>query len=284
MVVCRDFETRHGRTLSYEVYKPRDDGTGMPVMFIHGWRSSPAMFHDLVSCLDHGDIRCILPHLTRDASLTRDHAARASPRAALDLIDELRIDHLGLVAFGMFGGSIVRYLVRELGYRRFTFVSLLAPGPCSIDTPAREAFWNMLPAETRAKILDLPADVLDSMVQKAVDLFNMQGTAAVREGLYADLHSLVEEISTLASAAKKKHEACHIPVEVICGEIDEVVPLELSFKTVRYFGEVHISVIPLAGHNFVTDFYEETARCMQEFLAERVNIASPLTSPRRARP
>ncbi|MEX2680241.1 MAG: alpha/beta fold hydrolase [Candidatus Sigynarchaeota archaeon] len=258
--------------MSYEVYKPRNDGTGMPVLFIHGWRSSPAMFHDLVACLDHGGIHCILPRLATDALSDCDHASRPSVQTALDLIDELRIERFGVVAFGMFGGSIVRHIIRELGYWRLAFVLLLAPGPCCIDTPAREAFWNMLPAETRAKILDVPSGVLDSMVQKAVDLFNVQGTSASREELYADLHSMAEELVALARSAKKKHEACRIPVGIICGELDEVVPLELSFKTVRDFGQVHVSVIPLAGHNFVTDFYEETARCMQEFLDKQVKL------------
>ncbi len=261
---------RRSRRLEYEVYRPSDESTGIPVLFLHGWRASPAMFHDLVACMDHGGIRCILPHLASDAAPSRDTDPPSPALAALDLIDELHIDRLGIVAFGMFGGPIVRHIIHELGYQRFAFITLLSPGPCLIDTPARDAFWNMLPVETRARILDLPPDTLDAMVRKAVDLFAVQGSAASREGLYADLHSMAGEIAALASGARKKHDACSVPIEVICGELDEVIPLELSFKTVRDFGEVHVSVIPLAGHDFVTDFYEETARCMQEFLAERV--------------
>jgi pimeloyl-ACP methyl ester carboxylesterase len=257
--------------MSYEVYRPAPRDAGMPVLFIHGWRSSPAMFHDLVACLDHSGINCILPHFTSEAVSSHGSAARSPPLAALDLIDELRVDRLGIVAFGMFGGSIARSIIRKLGYQRLTFVSLLSPGPCLIDTPARDAFWNMLPTETRARILDLPADALDAMVQKAVDLFAENGSATSRDKLQADLHSMAEEILALSVTAARKHEACTVPVEVICGELDEVVPLELSFKTVQNFGEVHVSVIPLAGHHFVTDFYEETARCMQEFLSERVD-------------
>ncbi len=256
--------------MPYEVYKPAFQDAGMPVLFIHGWRSSPAMYHDLVACLDDADIRCILPHFTSEAPFNHGSTARSSPRAVIDLIDELHIDRFGIVAFGMFGGSIARRLVQELGYQRFIFISLLSPGPCIIDTPAREAFWNMLPSETRARILDLPADLLYAMVQKAVDLFDMNGSASSRDGLRTDLHSMAEEILALSCTTAKKRVAYPVPVEVICGELDEVVPLELSFKTVRDFGEVHVSVIPLAGHHFVTDFYEETARCIQEFLTERV--------------
>jgi pimeloyl-ACP methyl ester carboxylesterase len=234
------------------------------------------MFHDLVACLGNSGINCILPHFTSEAAPSHYPAARSSPRAALDLIDELHIDRLGMVAFGMFGGSIARRLVRELGYHRFTFISLLSPGPCLIDTPVRDAFWNMLPAETRATILDISADALDAMVQKAVDLFGVNGSATSRDGVLADLHSMAEEMLAISGAAARKHEECPVPVEVICGELDEVIPLELSFKTVRDFGEVHVSVIPLAGHDFVTDFYEETARCMQEFLAERVELYTHL--------
>ncbi|MBN2152683.1 MAG: alpha/beta hydrolase [Candidatus Lokiarchaeota archaeon] len=270
MVTSRDFEARRGRAAPYEIYKPSDGETGLPVMFIHGWRSSPAMFHDLVACLDHGSICCILPHLASDASRRHDSSSRTPHLAALDLIDELHVDRLGIVAFGMFGGSIARHVIRELGYHRFAFVSLLSPGPCIIDSPAREAFWNMLPVETRAKILDLSPGALDAMVQKAVDLFDVRGSTASREGLYDDLHSMAEEILALGGAARKKHRTCIVPVEVICGELDEVIPLELSFKTVRDFGEVNVSVIPLAGHHFVAEFYEETAECMREFLDERV--------------
>lgn len=271
MVACRDFEVRVGRTMPYEVYRPSSRDTGLPVMFIHGWRSSPTMFHDLVTCLDHGGLRCILPHFTSDGAPGHYPDARASLHGLLGLIDELRVDRLGLVAFGMFGGSIARRLIQALGIRRFAFVTLLSPGPCLVDTPARDAFWNMLPAETRARIIDLPADAIDVLVQKAVDLFGSNGQAPTRDDVYTDLHSMAEEIIALSGEVEKKHEACPVPVEVICGELDEIVPLELAFKTVRNFGEVHVSVIPLAGHHFVTDFYEETARCMQEFLVERVN-------------
>ncbi|NMC08389.1 MAG: alpha/beta hydrolase [Candidatus Lokiarchaeota archaeon] len=278
VVAWRDFEVRHGRSMSYEVYKPSLDGQGMHVICIHDWQASPGTFHGLVTCLDGLGLRCIIPRF--DCNHPPNNGPNNVPgngtrscswhESLLDLLEELHVDRFGIIAFGMFGGSIARHVMQALGMHRYTFVSLLSPGPCLIDTPARDAFWNMLPAETRARILDLPRDAIAAMASRAVDLFNLSGSARSRDELSADLDRLVDELVALSDTAPPKHGTCTVPVEVICGELDEVVPLELAFKTVRHFREVHVNVIPLAGHHFLEDFCEEAARCLQEFLVTRV--------------
>ena len=249
----------------------------MIALFINGWDSSPAFFHDLVRSIDALNLRCILVDFkfdTRDAGTT---FVKMSPVARAvtikELLDELAIDRLGIVAFGMFGGAIARQLVQKLGIDRFKFITMLAPGPCLIDNTLRDAFWNLLPLETRSGILDMKREDLHALAQKAVDLFHDGFTPRLtRDEMLTDLLGMVDELHVISDIqASKQRHAFGIPVEMICGELDEVVPLELSFKTMRGFGEVQVNIIPMAGHFFPLDYPEETANCIRDFLVEKVD-------------
>ncbi len=89
-----------------------DLGVGSPVVFIHGWPVSHAMWEYQVTPLREAGLRCITYDRrgfgASDASLdTYDYNALADDLKCL--LDELNLQDVTLVGFSMGGGEVVRY-------------------------------------------------------------------------------------------------------------------------------------------------------------------------------
>ena len=82
-----------------------------------------------------------------------------------------------------------------------------------------------------------------------------------------DLKTMIEEIAYVKNFDPDSDEfVTDIPVQIICGELDEFIPPVLSYKVSRVFKEIFFQVIPFAGHYFPLDFPEETAGIINDFL------------------
>ncbi|MDO9081059.1 MAG: alpha/beta fold hydrolase [Desulfuromonadales bacterium] len=111
----------------------RSSGSGAPLVLIHGWGSSAAIFDQLMSLLP--DCHCLAPDLpgygASTAATTVDLAALAK-----DLIDWL--DALGLEKVTLLGWSLGGMIAQELVARfpqRFERLILLSTSPCFVSTP-----------------------------------------------------------------------------------------------------------------------------------------------------
>ena len=126
-------ETRDGQQLFY-----RDIGTGKPVVFVHGWTLSSAIWRDQLGWLaDHG-LRAV-------AYDRRGHGQSSKPANGYDyetlsgdlaaLLDRLDLSDVTLVGHSMGSGEVVRYLARH-GTTRVARVLLVAPTtPYALKTP-----------------------------------------------------------------------------------------------------------------------------------------------------
>lgn len=117
-----------GRTFAW-----RSSGSGAPLVLIHGWGSSAAIFDELMSLLP--DCHCLAVDLpgygASTAATTIDLAAHAK-----DLLHWL--DALGLEKVTLLGWSLGGMIVQELAARfpqRFERLILLATTPCFVATP-----------------------------------------------------------------------------------------------------------------------------------------------------
>lgn len=117
-----------GRTFAW-----RTSGRGAPLVLIHGWGSSTAIFDELMSRLP--DCHCHAPDLPGYGAST---AAATIDLVALvkDLIDWF--DALGLEKVTLLGWSLGGMIAQELAARfpqRVERLILLATTPCFVSTP-----------------------------------------------------------------------------------------------------------------------------------------------------
>jgi len=117
-------QTRDGQQLFY-----RDAGTGRPVMFVHGWTLSSAIWRGQLDWLASKSLRAV-------AYDRRGHGQSTKPASGYDydtlsgdlasVLDHLDLSDVTLVGHSMGGGEVVRYLARH-GTARIARVLLIAP-------------------------------------------------------------------------------------------------------------------------------------------------------------
>ncbi|MDO9383576.1 MAG: alpha/beta hydrolase [Hyphomicrobiaceae bacterium] len=117
------FKTRDGTHLFYE-----DTGTGKPLVLIHGWPLSSAMWEYQLNELPERGIRCIA--YDRRGFGKSDHPAVGFDYDTLasdlnDLLEHLDLHDVTLAGFSMGGGEVVRYL-STYGSDRVTRIALIA--------------------------------------------------------------------------------------------------------------------------------------------------------------
>jgi pimeloyl-ACP methyl ester carboxylesterase len=207
-------------------------------------------------------------------STSKQHAADM-----VDLLGYLNVSKFGVLAFSMFGGSIARRLAL-VSHDMLKFLILLSPGPCFIDSTPRHVFWNMLPGDIKADILELEDGFLQSLIEKVArflqeSLKSLSPTNGSKSFILEDLHNMVKEFTYVKKFDPGKSEyLTDVPVQIICGELDEFIPPVLSYKVSKIFKEILFQVIPFAGHYFPLDFPEETARLVKEFVQNLIDPSS----------
>ena len=122
-------ETRDGQRLFTIDQGAGDKGAGRPIVFIHGWTLSSAIWSLQIEALASQGLRAI-------AYDRRGHGQSSKPDAGYDyetlagdlatLLDKLDLTDVVLVGHSMSAGEVVRYLARH-GTARVSRVMLVAP-------------------------------------------------------------------------------------------------------------------------------------------------------------
>jgi non-heme chloroperoxidase len=117
-------ETRDGQQLFH-----RDIGTGKPVVFVHGWTLSSAIWRGQLDWLAEQGLRAVAYDRRGHGQSTKPESGYDSETLASDLatvLDGLDLKEATLVAHSMGSGEVVRYLARH-GTARVARVMLVAP-------------------------------------------------------------------------------------------------------------------------------------------------------------
>jgi len=128
----RYVQTRDGQQLFH-----RDTGTGKPVVFVHGWTLSSAIWRGQLDWLAGQGLRAI-------AYDRRGHGQSAKPETGYDyetlsgdlatVLEQLDLKEVTLVGHSMGSGEVVRYLARH-GTTRVARVMLVGPTtPFALET------------------------------------------------------------------------------------------------------------------------------------------------------
>ena len=261
-----------------EIYY-EDVGKGQPVVLIHGWPLSGRMWEAQVNALTDAGYRCVIYDRRGFGSSGRPAGGYDYDTFASDLRDvvmALNLRNAVLAGFSMGGGEVARYLGRY-GEDRVARAMLVAAVPPFLlrtaDNPEgvdRAVFDGMLAGVKRDRI---------GFLADFVKLFyNWEpGTPKLGEDALAYSKSLAWIASPLATQQcivafgttdfRKDLEKITVPVLVVHGDADRIVPFEVSGKrAAAIIKGSRVEVIHGAPHGLTATHGAELNSLMLGFL------------------
>jgi non-heme chloroperoxidase len=249
-------ETPDGQQLFYE-----DVGTGRPVVFIHGWTLSSAIWRGQLDWLAEHGLRAI-------AYDRRGHGRSSKPQDGYDydmladdlasLIDRLDLADAVLVGHSMGSGEVVRYLARH-GTRRVARVMLVAPttpfglrtadNPEGVDAQIYDKIIEALEADLRSYFIAgmpglLGANASSDLIDWAMSI-GLQASPQARIGCMRALS---------ATDFRPEMGAVTVPTMILCGTADAPNIVASSHRTQAAIPDSRLEIYEGAPHAlFVTE-------------------------------
>lgn len=243
-----------------------DQGTGNPVVLIHGWPLSHEMWDYQLAELPKHNIRVIAYDRRGFGKSTQTWDGYDYDTLADDLkavLDTLNLNNVTLVGFSMGGGEVARYMSRHGGARvaKVAFVSAVTPyllktddNPDGVD---KDTFDTMVENINKDR-----ADFLQTFSKQfyGVGLISHPVSQAHLDGDFARAY-VASHRATVACARsfsetdfRSDLTQIHVPVLIIHGDADKTVPIESSGElTANALPNAHYLVYDGAPHGlFVT--------------------------------
>jgi peroxiredoxin len=261
-----------------EIYY-EDVGRGRPVVLIHGWPLSGRMWEGQVNALLDAGYRCVTYDRRGFGNSGRPGGGFDYDTFSSDLRDvvtALDLQNAMLVGFSMGGGEVARYLGRY-GDDRVSRAMLvaavppfLAKTPDNPDGVDRSVFDGMVAGVKRDRI-----GFLSEFLR---GFFNWEpGKPVPSEEAIAYAKSIAWVASPLATQQcitafgttdfRRDLAKIRIPVLVVHGDADRIVPLELSArKAAAAIAGSRLEVIPGAPHGLTATHGDELNRLILSFL------------------
>lgn len=265
-------------TPSTEIYY-EDLGQGTPVVLIHGWPLSQAMWEGQINALTAGGYRCVAYDRRGFGRSGRpvggyDYDTFASDLN--DLLTTLDLRGVTLAGFSMGGGEVARYIGRY-GTERISKAMLVgAVPPFLLQTPDN-------PAGVPEAVFD---EMLAGVVQDRVAFFESffknffnwtPGSGTPSDDVVAFAKSIAWHASPLATQQcivafgktdfRADLKAFDVPTLVIHGDRDQIVPIEVSGKlSAQLIPGARLEVVKGAPHGFAATHGAELNQLMLDFL------------------
>jgi peroxiredoxin len=265
-------------TPSTEIYY-EDLGQGTPVVLIHGWPLSQAMWEGQINALTAAGYRCVAYDRRGFGRSGRpvggyDYDTFASDLN--DLLTTLDLRGVTLAGFSMGGGEVARYIGRY-GTERISKAMLVgAVPPFLLQTPDN-------PAGVPEAVFD---EMLAGVVQDRVAFFESffknffnwtPGSGTPSDDVVAFAKSIAWHASPLATQQcivafgktdfRADLKAFDVPTLVIHGDRDQIVPIEVSGKlSAQLIPGARLEVVKGAPHGFAATHGAELNQLMLDFL------------------
>ena len=244
-----------------------DQGTGNPVVLIHGWPLSHEMWDYQLAELPKHDLRIIAYDRRGFGKSTQTWDGYDYDTLADDLkavLDELNLHNVTLVGFSMGGGEVARYMSRHGGARvsKVAFVSAVTPFLLKTDNNpdgvGKDTFDTMVDTINKDR-----ADFLQTFGKQfyGVSLMSHPVSQAHLDGdfarAYVASHKATVDCVRSFSETDFRHDLTQIrvPVLIVHGDADKTVPIESSGElTANALPNAHYLVYEGAPHGlFVTE-------------------------------
>ncbi|MFD3625447.1 alpha/beta fold hydrolase [Streptomyces sp. NPDC058698] len=258
----------------------RDQGRGMPVIFIHGTPSHSYEWRDVVPHVEAGGFRAVtydlLGYGRSERPVDRDTSVAAQTDLLAHLLDALDIDRADIVAHDIGGAIGLRFAVaRPERVRRLMVIDSVS--------------YDSWPSPTWRRIIDEHLDDCMSMSQEAFDdLLTRQLAMTVADAslMTGDVlrSYLAPHRSALGRASFFEHQVRHydakyteeisdalgrltMPVRILWGEEDQWQPLRYARRLSDAIPDADLVTVPDAGHFLMEDAPERVVDEIRNFLA-----------------
>ena len=261
-----------------EIYY-EDMGRGRPVVLIHGWPLSGRMWEGQVNALLDAGYRCVTYDRRGFGNSGRPGGGFDYDTFSSDLRDvvtALDLQHAMLVGFSMGGGEVARYLGRYGDDRVSRAMLVAAVPPFLARTPDNPD--GMDPSVFDDMIAGVKRDRIGFLSEFLQGFFNREpGKPVPSEEAIAYVKSLAWVASPLATQRcitafgttdfRRDLAKIRIPVLVVHGDADRIVPLELSArKAAAAIAGSRLEVIPGGPHGLTATHGDELNRLILSFL------------------
>jgi non-heme chloroperoxidase len=242
-------------------------GTGNPVIFIHGWPLNSDMWEYQFTELPNHNMRCIAYDRRGFGKSDRTWVGYDYDTLADDLnelISQLQLTDVTLVGFSMGGGEVARYIGKYGSDKisKIVFISSVTPfrlktndNPEGTEKSTFDATIEKLKADRPAFLAEFGkkfygVSASNEAVSNAVLDWNQMLCLNSSPKATMDCVRSFSETDFRADLEKIK-----VPVLIIHGDNDTVVPIELSGdKTAKIIAHASYIIYPNAPHGlFITD-------------------------------
>lgn len=261
-----------------EIYY-EDMGRGRPVVLIHGWPLSGRMWEGQVNALLDAGYRCVTYDRRGFGNSGRPGGGFDYDTFSSDLRDvvtALDLQNAMLVGFSMGGGEVVRYLGRYGDDRVSRAMLVAAVPPFLLKTPDNAG--GVEPSVFDDMIAGVKRDRIGFLSEFLKGFFNWEpGKPVPSEEAIVYVKSLAWIASPLATQQcitafgttdfRRDLAKIRIPVLVVHGDADRIVPLELSGrKAAAAIAGSRLEVLSGAPHGLTVTHGDELNRLMLGFL------------------
>lgn len=269
--------TENGRDIQLNV---TDQGSGTPVVLIHGWPLSGASWANQVPALVEAGHRVITYDRRGFGESSQPEGGYDYDTFAADLrsvLEQLDVTDAALVGFSMGGGEVVRYLSRY-GSDRVSKAVLAAAVPpylyVSDDNP-EGGLDDATIEHFESGVKEDRAGFLDGFT---TEFFSAAGTLTVSEDVRQEAIQMALPASPVATLAcirafgqtdfRDDVAAIDVPTLVIHGDSDGVVPFDVSGKrSAEQIAGARLHVVEGGPHAINASHVEEFNRELLAFLA-----------------
>lgn len=240
-----------------------EQGSGRPVVLIHGWPLSAQAWEAQVSVLRAGGYR-VVSYDRRGFGRSEKPASGYSYDTLADdlhsVLEQCNLQDVTLVGFSMGGGEVARYIARHGEARLHSVVFTAAVPPClmkSADNPE----GPLTPTQAQQSKKALQEDRTSFFELFTRDFFSAKGVLQVSEQERRKAVSLCEQSAPHAALAcmdafhntdfREDLKKVTVPTLVIHGDADAVVPIQGSgLRTHRAIAHSQLLTIQGAPHGF----------------------------------
>lgn len=260
-----------------------DWGAGDPLVLIHGWPLSSAMWEYQMSVLPHHGIRCIAYDRRGFGRSSQpwsgyDYDTLADDLAAV--LEGLGLDNVTLLGFSMGGGEVARYMSRHGGKRVSKAILLGAVTPFLLQTPdnpdgaPQHVFDGVLKglADDRPGFLTEFAKGFFGVGMVTSPVSNSYLAAYVEEAMRASGAATLGCVRAWSSTDFRpdlKH--FKVPTLIMHGDKDATVPVDLTAKNAakQIAGSV-LKIYEGAPHGLYYTHKDRVNADVAEFMGKRI--------------
>ena len=257
-----------------------DQGSGKPVLLIHGWPLSGASWEKQVSALLAAGYRVITYDRRGFGNSGRPASGYDYDTFALDLhqlITKLDLRQAALVGFSMGGGEVARYLGRY-GAERVShalFISAVPPcllrsaeNPDGIDGSVFDGIRKGIAGDRPAFLSSFLADFynVDLLGGKRISSQAVQYSWNVAAG--ASPKGTLDCVTAWGTDFRKDLARIEIPTLVIHGDADRILPVSATgIRTHNLVKGSHLVVVGGGPHGLTWTHAENVNHELLQFLA-----------------